>query len=80
MKPEIEEQFRQLKNWARSLVRAIESNEPLVEKILDGENPNPAGAPSRGSLAVMQMGGVQSAIEEVNGAYKTLYNLVLSQK
>jgi hypothetical protein len=69
MDEKLEELFRELNGWAKSLVRKTEEIPGYVKEAL---LKSPENAPSRASAAEMELREIQKSLDEVNGIYKMI--------
>ncbi len=69
MDEKLEELFRELNGWAKSLVIKTEEVPGYVKEVLVKP---PENAPSRASAAEMELREIQKSLNEVNGIYKMI--------
>jgi hypothetical protein len=71
-----DEAVKELKGWTQALLTTIDDSTAEAKAVLTGDNPNPAGAPSRESMARLVIGQIGKKLREVNGLYEELTEAV----
>ena len=76
----VEEVYQRLMSFTKTLEMQVHGeNYKHLRDILSDNKELPDGCPSRASLAILQIGSIREALDEVNAAYQALEDAIWNE-